>query len=333
MNTAPSTRSERLCLRRRVVVVSAVAPLAFMIGACADVPAAPVADAGAPPAPLRRVRTVSGGFLSPPGPAFGLPARPGAGMYVRLMAPTAIALRGNDLLVVDSGAGRVWRVDIGLNTLSGIAGAPALPGTALALGADLSAWVLDAASHQVLRFARDGRLLQTFRGGSAAPAPAGLALADGGATLLLADSVLGQWAELRAVGGFARPVRPVMPSGALAGVDGIAIARDGVFVLDRRAGVVHHLRRDGEWIDSLGAGELQQPVALAADRSNRVYVVDAQRRAVTLLRAGRPAVVFDSAALGVRQIAGIAVDDRLLAVADRLTGQVIVHELRVEDGR
>lgn len=320
--------------RRRRVLAWALAPGPAALAACAEPGPGPVGDAGTPPpSPLRRVRTVGGGFLSPPGPAYGVPSRPGTGMYVRLMAPTALALRGNDLLVVDSGAGRVWRIDIGLNTVSAIAGAPALPGTAVALAADLSAWVLDGTSHQVLRFARDGRLLQTFRGGPAAPAPTGLALAEGGATLLLADGVLGQWAELRPVGAFARPVRPVLPSGGIAGVDAIAMASDGVFVLDRRAGLVHRLRRDGEWIDSLGGGALQQPVALAADRFDRVYVVDAQRGAVVLLRAGRPAGVFDAAALGVRQVGGIAVDDRFLAVADRLTGQVVVHELRVEETR
>jgi hypothetical protein len=35
--------------------------------------------------------------------------------------------------------------------------------------------------------------------------------------------------------------------------------------------------------------------------------------------------VFDAAALRVQQIGGIAVDERLLAVSDRLTGQVVIH--------
>lgn len=320
-------------LRRRALLWAVVLPAVRLLSACAEAPVSSATDADAGQALLRRVRTVSGGFLSPPGPVYGVPARPGTGMYVKLAAPTAIALQGSDLLVVDSALGRLWRVDIGLNTLSGIAGAPALPGTAVALGADLSAWVLDAASHQVLRFARDGRLLQTFRAGIAAPAPVGLALADGGATLLLADSVLGQWAELRSAGGFARPVRPVTPAGGGIAVDGIAIASETVFVLDRRAGLVHRVRRDGLLVDSLGAGELKQPVALVADRLGRVFVHDAQDRAVKLLRPGRPAQVFDAVALGVQQIGAIAVDERFLAVADRLSGQVVVYEQRGEAAR
>lgn len=318
--------------RRRALLAALAGAFASALAGCAAAPDAGAPADAAPASPLRRVRTVSGGFLSPPGAVLGLPARPGTGMYVKLMAPTAIALRGSDLLVVDSGAGRLWRVDTGLNTLSAIAGAPTAPGTAVALGPDLSAWVLDAGARQVLRFGRDARLLQTFRAGTEIAAPVGLALVDG-ATLLVADAVLGQWAELRPLGALALPVRPRSASGGAIGVDAIAAARDAVFVLDRRAGAVHHVRRDGELLETLGAGELKQPTAIAADRLGRVFVVDAQERSLVLLRAGRPARTFDAAALGVQRIGAIAVDERFVAVADRLVGQVLVYELRLEDER
>jgi hypothetical protein len=256
-----------------------------------------------------------------------MPARPGTGAFVKLMAPTALALRGNDLLIVDSAAGRIWRADLGLNTLTPIAGAPATPATpatAVAIGPDLSAWVLDGLTRQVLRFSRDGRLMQTYRGGSVSPSPVAMVLADGGTTLLVADDSLRQWIEVRPAGAFATP----MPQDdSVRGVDGLAVGGDSVFVLDRNAGVVHVTRRDGRLLGRLGEGELKQPVAIAADRFSRVFVLDAQDRAVKLLAAGRPAQVFDAAALRVQQIGGFAVDERLLAVSDRLTGQVVIHVL------
>ena len=43
--------------------------------------------------------------MAPPLPGTGLPARPGTGMYVKLVAPQAVALRGNELLVLDAGSG------------------------------------------------------------------------------------------------------------------------------------------------------------------------------------------------------------------------------------
>lgn len=309
----------------------AVALVAALLGACVTpAPAPPAAAAPGSAAVLRPWRSLQGGFLAPPGAAFGLPARPGTGAFVRLMAPTALALRGNDLLVVDAGAGRLWRADLALNTLSPVAGAPVTPGTQVALGPDLSAWVLDSVSRQVLRFARDGRLLQTWRAAPAAASTAGFALADGGATLLVVDDSLRQWVEFRPAGGAARPV--ALPQD-LRSADGLAVAGETVFVLDKARALVHALRRDGSPLDALGEGELKQPQAIAADRFARVFVVDAADHAVKLLAPGREAQVFGAEALRVQQIGGITVDERFLAVSDRLSGTVVIHLLAGEGPR
>lgn len=313
-------------LRRRLLLV---VPAAWLTG-CAQAPADDGDRARERSADglLLAWRSINGGFLAPPGPVLGIPARPGTGMFVKLIAPTGLALRGNDLLVVDSGAARLWRLDLGLNTIGAVGGAPTAPGTAVALGADLSAWVLDAAAAQVLRFARDGRLLQTFRAGAAASAPASFALVDGGAALLLADRALPRWAELRGVGAIAVEIRP--GDGAEAGprsVDAIALAGDEVLVLDRLAAVVWRVQRDGRLRGRLGDGVLTQPTALAADRAGRVFVVEAAGQALVVLAAGEPPRRFEPRELGVVQIGGIAIDERLLAVADRIGGAVVLHRI------
>lgn len=283
---------------------------------------------GGSPVRLGAPRSVSGGALAAPGAAFGMPQQPGSGALVRLVAPTAIALRGNDLLVVDAGTGRVWRADLVFNTLSVVPGVPAVASTTVALGPDLAAWVLDSVARQVLRIGRDGRLLQTFRATQDAPAPTTFALADAGATLLLADSSLHQWLELRAVGG----VAPVVVARATAGdpvrgADAIAQAHDLVYLLDRAAALVHVVQRDGRVVGRLGAGELKQPVAIAADRAGHVAVLDAHDNAVKFLHEGAAAQVFDAARLRVQVIGGIALDDAALAVSDRVAGQVQIHPL------
>lgn len=299
--------------------------MAVLVACVTPAPAPPASDAApGAPAALRPWRTLQGGFLAPPGAAFGLPARPGTGAFVKLLAPTAIALRGNDLLIVDAGAGRLWRADLALNTLTPIAGAPVTPGTAVALGPDLSAWVLDGLSRQVLRFARDGRLLQTWRAAPAAASVAGFALADGGATLLVVDDSLRQWVELRSAGGLALP--RALPQD-LRGADGLAVAGETVFVLDKARAVVHALRRDGTALATLGEGELKQPQAIAADRFARVFVLDAAGRAVKLLVPGRETQSFSAEAMRVQQIGGIAVDERFLAVSDRVTGAVVIQQI------
>lgn len=315
-------------MRRRTLLLAALPGVALT--GCASAPddtAAPAAGA-----PLRRFL---GGFLAPqlpatpvlPGlPGQPLPPRPGNGLFVRLQMPTALALRGFDLLVADLAAGRLWRADLALQSMTGLAGAPVGPGTLLALGPDRSAWVLDPPSRQVLRFAVDGRLLQTWR--SRAPVRAGLAVLDGGATVAVPDGSASQWLELRSGGALALPVQPQRPDGArVQGVDALAAGREHLFVLDQAAGVVHRVQRDGQVLDTLGQGALMQPAALAVDRFDRAWVLDASGRQLVMLAAGRPPVVRQATDLGAQLIGGAALDDRSLAVSDRVAGQVLIHPL------
>ena len=309
--------------------------LAALLGGCATDPT----RADAPPATMVQGlagpwRTLTGAFLAPRAPQPGVLTRPGTGMFVKLQAPTALALRGQDLLVADIASGRLWRADLGFNTFTPIPGAQVGPATALLLGADLSAWVLDPGARQVLRFGREGQLLQTWRTRDAAPSPATMALLDAGTTLLVADTTLGQWAELRSGGALALPVRPHRAGELLAArVDALAAGREHVFVLDRLAASVHRVRRDGLIIDTLRAEALSQASTLVVDRWDRVFAPDLQGRHLLVLRAGAQALVLSAAELGVQQIGGVAVDDRYLAVSDRLVGQVQLLLLQPPEAR
>lgn len=311
--------------RRHLCAALASLPAVPWLDGCASDPAAVEAAEPASRGPLSAWRVVSGGFLTPP-PQPGQLPRPGTGMFVKLVAPTAIALRGPDLLVADAGTSRVWRIDPAFNHASGIAGAPVTPLTALTLGSDLSAWVLDAGARQVLRFARDGRLLQTYRIAAALPSPVALALADGGATLLVADGMGAQWGEQRSPTGLGVVIAPRAADGGagtrISGVDAMALVGDDLLVLDRLAAAVHRVARDGRVLATLGRGELVQPNALAVDRDGRIFVVDGGQRALIVLREGTPARRFDAAALGLQRIGGVAVDERVLALSDPLLGQV-----------
>ena len=315
-------------MQRRTILFSGLSGGLAALTACAG-------DGTAPPRPslagglLLPGRVVAGGFLAP-APAAGQPpavARPGSGMFVRLLSPAAIALRGPDLLVADAGTGRLWRIDPAFNQAAGVTGAPVIPGGAVALGPDLSAWVLDPAARQVLRFARDGRLLQTWRVGADVPSPVALALADGGATLLLADGLGAQWSEQRGPGGLARLVAPARDGRRLSGVDAIVPMGDTLLVLDRLAAAVHRVDRDGRVLATLGRGDLVQPGAIAADRDGRVFVADRAGSVLVVLQDGQPARRIDAAALDLLRIGSLAVDERVLALADPMRGQVSLFTL------
>ena len=90
---------------------------------------------------------------------------------------------------------------------------------------------------------------------------------------------------------------------------------------------MYRSQRDGQILETLGAGALQQPVALVVDRHERVWVLEGSGRHLTRLASGAAPVVIDAESLGAQLIGGVAVDERSLAISDRLAGMVLIHPL------
>jgi len=312
-------------LSRRAALAGATCSLALHAAGCAspaDLPAPAAADGA-----LRAWRSLSGGFLGSAVPGIGGPALPGAGAFIRLVFPSALALRDNEMLIVDSGSARLYRADIALNTLIPIAGAPATPQTRVALGPDLSAFVLDPAARRVLRFARDGRLIQTFRADDSLAAPTGFALTRSGSAVVIADRTLAQIAIVGMAGGTVVPLRALRPDGAAAGgAAAIAAGQDDLYLLDQAAGRVHRVGLDGLIRASFGA-ELAAPTLLEVDRFERVYVAEPQVGRIRVFADDRLVRTWTAAELGVQRIGGIAVDGSQLAVSDVGTGRVSLFRL------
>ena len=315
--------------RRAALLTAGLASVAAVAGAagCATVSEGPAAVIGQP----LHWRTLQGGFLPRTAASASFVAGPSIGMFVRWMTPGAVALRGADLMVADVGTGRLWRADVAGSAIIEVAGAPVGVGMCMALGQDHSVWVMDPSTRQVLRFARDGRLLLRRSIGNDIGRPVALALADGGVTLMLADGAGAQWSEQRGDDAALRRLTPELASGKrVTGVDALALGRDSVFVLDRLAGAVHRVSRSGAVLQTLGQGELKRPLAIAVDGKDRVYVHEAQDDSITRLAAGLPAQRWTAAALGVQQIGGLAVDGLMLAVTDALAGTAVLHSFAGE---
>lgn len=283
------------------------------------------------PGALQRVQAVQGGFVTPALPPPGLPAAGRTGMYVRWLAPVAVALRGGDLLVADGASGRLWRADVGGGYVTGLPLGPFAGGALVLLGPDLSAWVLDPGAGLVLRVGRDGRLRQSLRLPAALLTPVAMALADDGLTLRLADGLAARWLEQRSGGPF-RDVEPRRSDGGSIGsIDGFAPAASGhLYVLDRLSALVHRVEPGGKVVQTLGRGELMQPVAIASDRRGRVYVHEAQDGSLKRLDGPAPARRWTAQDLGVQRVGALAVDGRWLAVADPLGGQVVLFDITDE---
>jgi hypothetical protein len=317
---------QRLPARRRLLAALG-ATVAAPLAGCASAPPASGPTVPADGA-LRPWRTVQGGFLGPPAPLVGGPAQPATGAFVRLVFPLALAVRDNEMLIVDSGAARIYRFDLAFNALVPIAGAPATPQTRVALGADLSAFVLDVPARRVLRFARDGRLIQTFRADESLATPADFALTRTGSAVVIADRTLAQLVVIGMAGGTAVATRAMRSDRvAVGGAASIAAGRDDLYMLDVAAGVVHRVAVDGAIRSSFGQSTFTAPTIVAVDRFERVYVADPAAGRLHVFFDGMPVRAWTLAELGVQQLGGIAVDTDLLAVGDLGGGQVRLFRL------
>ncbi|RZS58148.1 hypothetical protein [Sphaerotilus mobilis] len=336
--------------RRWIAGLAALAAIGAgpVLTGCSGPPTRP--DDAPPPRPpgpavLQHWRTIGSGQLALPGGAFGVPTLPGlpglpglpapmGGAPIRLVGPVALALRAGELVVADAGLGRLIRIPQASAVASApawtvlppIAGLAISPRTVLALGSDASLWALDGPSRELLQLTPGGQLIRRVSLADLT-SPVGFALAGVANRVVVADDASGRWAEWRG----ATLAEPLGTTGE-GGADAIAASLDRVYLLDRRQARIRVFALgDGRPLGLIGAGELRQPVALAADVRGRVAVLDGQDGSVVFFVPGQPALRLLPADLRVMQPAALALDDGWLAVADRVGG--VVQLFRVREGR
>lgn len=297
-------------------------------GGCAGTMKA-LSDDGPGPAPTSahdgRPRSIVGGFVVPALATPSQPTRSTGSVYVRWRAPSALALKGQDLVIVDPGHQRTWRMDAFAGTVTGIAGAPSDSLARVALAPDLSMWVLDGRASRLLRFARDGRLLQTAALSTPLQPAARFAVAQDGSTVLVPAAAPSHWIEVHALSGRVEERSLRSPDGVRldARVDAVAMVGARVFLLDRSSARVHVSTRDGILTSRVGAGVLRQPFALGADRHGQLYVADAFDASIKVFAVGGALMrTLTRDQLGVTTLTDMAVDDDAMVVCDVATGQV-----------
>jgi hypothetical protein len=314
-------------------VARAALAAACLLAGCAVGPSAPAGPSpldGTPIAPWTRV---NGGWLAArTGPAttpapMMMPNMRGAFMPLRF--PSAVAILANDVLIADSAAQTIYRYDITMQSLAPVTGLGVPLGTRLAIGSDLSAYVLDPARRVVLRIGRDGRLLQTLGNPQVIAQPVDFALREAFGDLLLADATLAQLIVLRMAGNIAFAVTPRDAEGERAGPIA-AVAARGERVCTSHPSSRQVYCRDGNLqnLVVLGDPALRLPGPLAIDRFGRVLVIDTAANDLKMFAGTRMIAAIPAAALGVAEITALAVDGNFLAIADASGAQVALFFLR-----
>lgn len=248
-----------------------------------------------------------------------------SGPYTRLVAPVAVAARGNDVLIADPGLGRVVRMDLGLNVMNVLQGAVARPDTKLYLSPDGVAYVTDSARREVTRYGRNGQLLQRLRSDDLLSKPVGVAVDERSGRVWVGDGLIHQLVMFHPAG---RAVIAVPMRGGNDGPQSVAAltaGSNGLYVVDALCPCVFRLAENGSVLATIGRGTLRQPAAVATDRHGRVYVLDRFVNRIMVF-VGEQIVGYLEAPAGM-PMESIFVDGSMMYIASSLGSRVDVLRL------
>lgn len=250
-----------------------------------------------------------------------------SGPYTRLVAPVAVAARGNDVLIADIGLGRVVRVDIGLNVLSVLQGAVARPDTKLYLSPDGIAYVTDSARREVARYGRGGQLLQRLRNDDLLARPVGVAVDERNGRIWVGDGLFQQLVMFHPAGRAVIAVPLRLNNDGPQSITALTAGGDSLYVVDALCSCIFRLAENGVVLATIGRGILRQPVAVATDHRGRIYVLDRFDNKIVFF-AGEH-VAGSLAAPAGTLMDGIFVDGSMMYIASGSGARVDV--LRLQD--
>lgn len=273
--------------------------------------------------------TLSGARLAPAVDRTGtaLPFT-GAAPFSAFIHPVAAAMRGNDLYIADSGAGRVLRFDLASDVMVAVPRAPVASGIRLVVGADYSLHVLDQARRRVLKLGRNGELLATYSEARDLVQPIALVVDDVRGEVIIADQLYRHFVVFHPLGGAARVIYPKGDDrNRVMSISAIALGKDAIHVSDPLCRCIAVVARDGAVRATYGHQELGQPGAIAIDRHERVFVADAFSQSVKLFVSGRLMGDISAAILGVREVADLSTNESHLVVTDGIGARVAVMRI------
>lgn len=275
---------------------------------------------------LTQQQIIGGGRLAARTDANGFPLPGALQGYVNFVFPSAIAARGQDVYVADSGKRKLYRIDTGLQVVSEVSGVDVLTWTRVQVAPDGSLFVLDATQTKVLRYTRGGRLMLTYSDPLTTARIADFKVSESLDRVLVLDALSQQLVALHPAGKAGRALN-MQGVGALAAQGGIGAARRSVYVIDSTCNCVAVLDEEGRAQTQIGKGLLIQPRALAVDGAGRVFVLDAADRALKIFQGGTLLARYEPRGLRLVEFSALAIDDNLLYIADGPGARVAVFRI------
>ena len=266
--------------------------------------------------------TLAGGRISArPNPLSALPQQPGLTGYLPWLSPTAVAVRGNYMYVVDGGRRQIFQYDLAQQTMTPFAEFFAGAVSGITVGPDLSLYVADINARQVLHFSVDGRLLQTFGNSMEVARPVAVSLDEASGRIWVADSLYNHVVVFNSLG----RVLSALQSRTGRSIEAMADGPDGLYLVDRLSRQVVVIGQDGADRYTLGSGTLKIPGVIAVDHFNRVFVSDSFDNTIKVYEHGRlVASVGGSGATpaSFNRITSLWIEQNILYVTDSLNARI-----------
>jgi len=263
-------RQSRKLKGRRQATTAAIAVLALLSGACADIGTA--VDGPQQVASIDDVRLVIVDRFDP----MTLQEFGSVTSAAALAELSAIAAFGNDVFLIDNLGRRLLHVNLAAYSQRTVASLPDPASRGLYLDRDMTVFVTEPSNRRVRRFDRDGRELASLDTAFSGHVPSDVALTDWGRLIVVADRLENRLLMLHVLGGVYESFRPELAERPyLTSIAAIAASDDAVFVLDREGGELVRFNTDGRPTASFGADELIRPTAVAVDACGRLFVADA----------------------------------------------------------
>lgn len=270
---------------------------------------------------------ITGGRLTTQVDANGFPGPGSLQGFTTLVNPSALAARGSDIYIADSGARKLYRFDSMLQTLTVIPGVFAQSWTRLQVGVDSSLFVLDAGNSTILHYTRGGRLLQTLSDPLTSARLTEFAVDESLSKIVANDQLNGRMVVLHLLGKASR----VMDSaniGESTSMGAIATAGRTIYALDMRCSCIVAMDDEGRVSERIGKGVLTQPRTLAVDRYGYIFVADEVEHTLKVFLRGALVASYGAQTLGVMEISALAADEGVLYVADSPGARVVALRIR-----
>lgn len=272
-------------------------------------------------------QTVTGGQLVTAIDVNGFPVPGAMRGFAALVAPSALAVRGTDLYVADSGARKLYRIDTIAQVMSVVPGVVSMSWTQMQVGSDLSLYVLDPMQREILHFTRGMQPLQTLGDSSSTASLNGFVVDVPLGQIVASDKISQRLVMFSPLGGSAL----LMGSSGEGEFRALgALASDGrtVYAVDGACFCIAVMDEVGRVKKRIGQGLLTQPQALAADRHGHIFVSDAADRTLKVFFHGQLIADYQAQALRLIEITALAVDEDMLYVADGAGSKVLSFRIQ-----